>query len=282
MATYTYPQSECLLLVPMQYRRKGTLDGATQYAAFDGDRDTLQNIYTVATDIKLSFSDATGVVKWLLIDGHSTAYASAGSTSAYVNGSLGTLASPYLYEESGYTGQFSRVANTWRRLSGGVTERSCLVRLSNTAATADVRYNMVSAPVSGNPTCRGLIFSEEFRVPMYDVGWSAELSFPDRDSRTSTGFLGHDMTTAKSVQAIERYSFTWSNLTSAQRDTFDDFLDAFGGNLAQPWCLIVLNGNDTMQTPLHLLIEEGSISTPLNERGEYSVSFSAKAVNVSY
>ena len=279
MATYTYPQSEVLLLVPMQYRAGGIVTAG--YELYDGNRDTTYTTTGTISNLTISGLNGKCTCSYCLLDNVSTYYTSGG-WQFKINGSSKTPLSPYLYEVSGYTGQYSRATTNIRRYTvSSYGELPVLVRLTPATFVTDCTL-YCNAISGGSPTVRGVIFSESFNLPMYDVGWSGSIDFPQMDSRTKTGVLGHDMSTAKSVQAQESYSFHWSALTSAQVDVVDDFVDAFGGNVQQPFALVVLKGDDTMLEPLHLLIDSSTVSISESDNGSYSFGFSAKRLNVTY
>ena len=273
-------KSSVRFLIPIQYRRGGgSLASATYAGAFDGDRNTTCDAYGTISDISITGLDGGGVCKYLFVDTHSTSFTS-GSYFVQINGSLASLASPYFYEEYGYTGQFTRAGSLIRRYTGSGS-RSVLISINNSTATTGVKLN-VSSVSGANPLVTGLIFSEDYSLPLYDQGYSVSVGFPAKDNRTPTGFLSHDISFAKSIQAIETVSFTWSGLTGSQAYICTEIVKAFGGNIRRPFCIVVINDDNTLGDIWHLLIAEDTVTLPDNEKGEYTFSFSANILNISY
>lgn len=256
------------LLVPLHYRRGGNVDTLSYSNLYDGDVNTTKTLAASDTGAQWTLAES-GYPRWMFL--HAQTPGSAGYFNIKFDGSTQSIAN--IYNDRGTS--FWTVGsgtNLQRTATEYTAESNLLVDTGATAAFTQVRLETSS--VSTVPTIRGLVFSEHYRVPMYNLGYDVECSFPGAD-RTPHGLELTNFAVVKNQQMQTKWSFSWSGLTIDERNVFDDFLDAFGGNIRQPFVMAIIHGDITAaMTARNFLIEDGSVEITGDKNGEYGVSFS--------
>lgn len=277
------------LIVPIQYYYglNKTQTDASEMPFFDGDPRTAWTTFTTG-DADITVNTAVAA-KWCFFDGDEQIRTSgtgtynverAGTTVAitafhpqYGKSAAWTVATPDFYRNSTNTEQF----------------QSALIQLNNsTAATQwgiDIQGIMTT---TYEYTKRGIVFSEDFTVPLFNRKHRLSESFKPAASRTQTGNDFSDWRAAASTQAIVVHEFSWSELTQAQFNVFQNFFNAFNGNIQQPFVMARLRNDGSAPNYemdfWRLLIQDDSIqiSKSTGDSPRYSLSFTAQELLINY
>jgi hypothetical protein len=314
MAWPLTPRSHLQMLVPLHYKAGGFCGSRTNSPLYDvvAYDDTSAPIFTgnvnSATVIPTAISGANiewlfsipphatgGMPTWLFIHGHSGPMTDGGYEVYFSDSSFGLeLKYPFtLYEEHGMTGRWILTDNLPAhsndncrcRRTSTTGEASCLLSYANTTSAAAVCLFSASGSDAGL-TARGIIFSEDHALPMWDQGKTIEYSFGTAPlgTRTHTGTLHNNIKIAKSNQMIPAWSLSWSGLSTIDYAAFLNFEDAFGGNINRPFTMCAINADTTPNTMEHwqMLITSPTIDHGMNRDGEYYFKFNAVQLTVNY
>lgn len=271
--------------VPLQYKY-GL--GETQTAnirveAFDGDPNSTFNIGTSGqVDLVLLYE---AVAKWLFVDSDAQRGTSV-NTGRYIPYGDSTALTVSYHAEYGKTASWESPTSTSfkRKTTDSTSELSVAVNLSNMTAygTYKMDINLVISPLG---TKRGIIWSEDFSVPLFNRESRTGYSF-DEVERGLTGNSIDAWGRARNQQMRVTRSFQWTGLTAAQFAVFMDFLEAFGGNIQQPFVMArgyaAGTSTDFEMDFYRLIINSDSVTWAENKSGLYEFGFSARELRVDY
>lgn len=279
------------LIVPIQYAygvHKTQTDGTIDMPHYDQDPRTYSSM-SLTGDSDLSTVDSVAAA-WCFWDGDEQRRVT-GTGSFNVEGNGTTIALTSYHAEKNKTASWTiSTPNFHRNNTDTTTYQSLLLKLNNTTAYAKWGVDIVGAMLTtaGNRRQRGIYFSKDFAVPLFNRKHRASGSFPQAASRTRTGNDFSDWVAARSAQAILIHEFNWTDLTVAQYTVFENFSNAFGGNIQQPFVMVrILNDGSAPNYEMQfwrLLIQDESlqINKTTGSPARYSVSFTAQEQLINY
>lgn len=279
------------LIVPIQYyhglHKTQTDSTAAEMQLFDGDPRTYGQVGS-AGDADMICVD-TATPKWCFVDGDE-AIRTSGTGTMNIEGNGNTIALTSYHAEVGKSSAWTvSTPNFYRNNTNTEQFQSLLLKLNNSTAYAKWGFDNIGVfTTTYKQRKRGFWFSKDFAVPLFDRKHSQSESFKTAAERTRTGNIYDDWRAARYNQAISIHTFKWSDLTVAQYGVFEDFMDAFGGNIQQPFvmCRITNEGtpdNYEMQY-WRLIIQSESIEITKTKGSpaRYSLTFTAQEQLIDY
>jgi len=191
------------------------------------------------------------------------------------------------HSEYGKSGAWSFPTGTSfkRNTSDSTTELSILLNLSNSTLATLFKVDL-TATLSPSNTKRGYVWSEDFTVPLFNRDKKTVHSFDIDNERSLSGNSIDDWSFAQDAQVKRVHTFVWKGLTDMQMDVFDNFFDAFGGNINQPFIMVRMynagTGIDYEMQFWRLIIDERSIKSSVSRSSLHELSFSATELRVNY
>lgn len=285
MTVYNYARSHIQLLVPLHYRYGGKVDSNADAPLFDGDPDTYRLVNGTISTIKFNYGSAV-TPKWAYLWQNSGGQ--TGGDWTLDDGSSTILEHFSRYEELQW-----QATNLWdvvvsdekiQRIGSDATYSNLLVELDNSASFSTLRFKANAVTASSSIQQRGLVFSENFRVPMHGKDWSVEYGYTDiKTNRNPAGIKFANYGLARSVRLQATHRFNWTGLSIVDNQAFDSFFAAFNGQLKQPFVMCIINGYNphddgsfnTMESKV-LILDSETVQRGRDRKGDYKVSFSAR------
>lgn len=115
--------------------------------------------------------------------------------------------------------------------------------------------------------------SSTYSIPMFDFGYTISYSFSEvaYGAESASGQKFPEYGIASNLVLISRYNFSWSGLTSTEKQIFDNFIKRFN-NSFQPFVLrIWVDG--VSYADLDVLIEQDTLTITEDKFGLFSVTF---------
>lgn len=273
------------MVVPIQYKYgvAATQTDNLDMPFFDQNPNTYYSLGSFG-DCDLTTIDSVAA-KWLFVDSDAQYRASGvGYYNVEANGSAMTLSD--FHAEVGETSYWTFDSSKFYRNNTHTTgELSALIKLTNSTAYTKYGIDIISTMLSGNNK-RGYIFSEDFPVPLYNIGHKQSESFKTDNERTSTGNDFSDWIAAADNQPIIIHEFEWTNLTATELAQIEAFLDAFNGNIQQPFIMVrILDEGTTPNFEMEfwrLVPQDAVISINKDKSNLYSFSLTAQEQLVNY
>lgn len=280
MSSSTFPNSGIQFFVPGQYRGGGLYSNVStdDKDIWDGDLNTTRDVSDTTGD-KVWLFTTPQIIKWLYIHGHSGGSTTPSSLMYRVKFDDIYKSLTALYAESG--SEFERPSSLYFRRLVGTTDRNVAISISSTAEVSKCTYFISTLYWTSHPTARWIIFSCDYALPMFNQSYEVRCTFPSSSVRTNLGIWTPDFALASQSQMLSHWTLKWSGLTAAQRDIFIDFLNAFGGNIQQPFAMMITHGDGTNDF-YALLIEQGTVTITADKTGNYSAGFTATILQKDY
>lgn len=286
MVTNDYPKSHIQLLVPLHYKYGGKVAILGDATLFDGDPDTYSLVHGSISTIIFNYGVAVNP-KWAYLWQNSGGQ--TGGDWTIDDASATTLDHFSRYEE--WQWQHDNLWNVVvtdnkiQRIGSSAIYSNLLVELDNSSSFNSLRFMANAVTATSSIQQRGLVFSENFTVPMYGKGFNSGYSFSDiKTNRNPAGIKLANYSLARSVRLRGVHHFNWSGLSIVDKEGFDSFFDAFNGQLSQPFVMCVINGNNpytdseafnTMESKM-LILDQETIQRGRDRQGDYKVSFTAR------
>jgi hypothetical protein len=273
------------LIVPVQYASgvAASQTDSLEMPFFDQNPNTT---YTIGTfgDCDITLQSSV-IAKWLFVDSDAQ-YRSTGTGYYQVEGDGSAVALYDFHAEVGKTSYWTfDSAKFYRNNTLTSGELSALIKLNNATVYSKYGIDIISTMSPGN-TKRGYIFSKDFAIPLYVRGHKSNESFKTTTERTRSGNDFVDWIEAQEMQPIVIHDFQWDNLTATQLGVFEDFIEAFNGNIQQPFIMVrILDSGSSPNYEMEfwrLVPQDAVIGVDKNNSNLYSFRLTAQEQLVNF
>lgn len=102
-------------------------------------------------------------------------------------------------------------------------------------------YTMVASGTTDNNMIN-IMFSKDYKLQMFNEDYEVAFTWesPGVELDGKDGYY----TLAKTRKWTKKMSFNWTELDNTTFALFEDFFDAFGGNLSQPFAFLLIHNDD--------------------------------------
>lgn len=277
------PYSHIQLIVPESYLWGGIYNdtaGSTMAALFDGDVDT----WKIMSSASQWLYDSANALSYFAL-----LYQHYGDDDLIYYKIMNNVGDDELAVTDGAEELIGQTENMWDYT--GSPAKTYLTAYGKSAysnvlleysAAALSQYHKINPSDTNDHTLRQVMFSRNYRVPMFNTPRDCEYTFSPQIGKNKIGLESPRFTLAQSYSMVGRHTFVWSALTAAEKLTFEFFLRAFGGNMARPFAMCIIHGespsgvtNKVMTTHM-LIIDEQTVKWKVDaETNRHGIEFSA-------
>lgn len=270
--------SHIQLIVPEGYLQGGFVPVDHDTELFDGDVDSQVTLVT-DTNYVWNFESNLALHKWTLLFWH---YGNTGTYKIRQDDYTDLSITDFAEEDIGQT------SNSWdistpvvEFARNGASEKRSNLLLEHTDVTSSSYVDWLDVTLGhAGSNLRQVIFSRDYKVPMYNRNHTASYGFQSRVGNSFVGTRSPRFSLRESYVMAGNHSFEWTDLTAAEQLTFELFIRAFGGNMMRPFAMCVMHGtspvaNNVMSTMM-LLIDSQSVKWKRDRESlRHGISFSA-------
>jgi hypothetical protein len=257
MERNTNVYSHIQLVVPEWYKLGGAPVDDTVYNWCDGDVDSIETFTPDTKTIGWEYPDEEALCAYTLVYGHQ---GDDGVIEVHHDGAAVDLGGSdgLGFAQTGADNWFIDT-NEFYRQATSTEFSSVLIETKDPVAATTHAIDITTA----GDQARLIMFSRDYRVPLYNKNWSCRRSFKIHESESYLKQKSPRFHLRNEYREVAEHSFEWSGLSVTDKRMFDIFFAAFGGNTNRPFAMCIIHGIPNppqfLMTCRILLIDSGSV-----------------------